>query len=125
MRSIDEHNFSTEVLESTVPVLVHFWAPWCGLCRAIEPLLRAVEAEAGDRLQIAGINADRSLQLASQYQLTALPTLILFDGGRVAYRIDGYYGRDDLRLALKDVVRQVATLQFKIQNSKFKIKTSV
>ncbi len=103
LSSIGEQAFTQEVLESSTPVLVHFWAPWCGLCRLINPLLMRFQAEWGGELKIVGFNADQSLKLASTYRLTTLPTLILFEGGLVRHRLEGFRGRDDLRLALEEL----------------------
>ncbi|MBE9076212.1 thioredoxin [Romeria aff. gracilis LEGE 07310] len=104
--TIREINFSQEVLSSSVPVLVHFWAPWCGICRMITPLLNRFQEEYQGQLRIVDVNADESLRLASYYQLTTLPTLIFFRNGEVLKRIDGFSGRDDIRQALDWVMRQ-------------------
>jgi thioredoxin 1 len=103
LSSIGEQAFTQEVLESSTPVLVHFWAPWCGLCQLINPLLMRFQAEWGEQLKIVGFNADQSLKVASTYRLTTLPTLILFEGGLVRHRLEGFHGRDDLRLALEEL----------------------
>jgi thioredoxin 1 len=99
--SVNERTFSQEVLESPTPVLVHFWAPWCGLCRLINPLLMGFRNEWGEQVKLVGINADENLKLANTYRLTTLPTLILFDEGKVVQRLDSFHGRDDLRKALE------------------------
>jgi len=101
--SVNERTFSQEVLESPTPVLVHFWAPWCGLCRMINPLLMGFKSEWGDQVKLVGINADENLKLANAYRLTTLPTLILFEEGKVVYRIDSFHGREDLRRALENI----------------------
>ncbi|HIK34054.1 MAG TPA: thioredoxin fold domain-containing protein [Oscillatoriales cyanobacterium M59_W2019_021] len=102
--SINEQSFDREVFHATTPVLVHFWAPWCGLCRMINPLLDRFGTESGARVKVVGINADDSLKLATRYRLTTLPTLILFDGDRVVQRLEGFHGRDALRLALNEAI---------------------
>jgi thioredoxin 1 len=108
--SINEKSFARDVFDATTPVLVHFWAPWCGLCRMIDPLLRRFQAEWGDRIKVVGINADDSLKLATQYRLTTLPTLILFDGDRVVQRLEGFHGREALRIALEESISPYTTL---------------
>ncbi|WP_199247487.1 co-chaperone YbbN [[Phormidium] sp. ETS-05] len=105
LSSVSEQTFTKEVLESTTPVLVHFWAPWCGVCLMIDPILRAMEAEWGGDIKIVGINADRSLKLACTYRLTTLPTLIWFEGGQVRQRIEGFLGREELRSTLEYLSR--------------------
>lgn len=104
LASINEKSFAQDVFHAPTPVLVHFWAPWCGLCRMINPLLMRFQAEWGDQIKVVGINADNSLKLATQYRLTTLPTLILFDGDRVVQRLEGLYGREALRIALEETI---------------------
>ncbi|MGB6167475.1 MAG: thioredoxin domain-containing protein [Geitlerinemataceae cyanobacterium] len=104
LASINEKSFTQDVFNSSTPVLVHFWAPWCGLCRMINPLLLGFQAEWGDRIKVVGINADNSLKLANQYRLSTLPTLILFDGDRIVQRLEGFHGRDALRIALEESI---------------------
>lgn len=93
---MSEQKFAQEVLESSTPVLVHFGAPWCGPCRMIEPLLTRFQAEWGKQFKLVGINADENLKLSSQYRITTLPTLLFFERGKVIYRLEGLYKRDDL-----------------------------
>lgn len=108
LSSISERAFTQEVLESPIPVLVHFWAPWCGLCRLINPLLMRYQAEWADSLKIVGFNADQSLKIANTYRLKNLPTLILFAGGKIRHRIDGFQGKEDLRQALETITLNYA-----------------
>lgn len=102
--SVSERTFTQEVLESSTPVLVHFWAPWCGLCRLINPLLTRVHSEWGEQVKLVGINADQNLKLANTYRLQSLPTIILIENGKVVHRIDSFQGRDDLRMALEKIM---------------------
>jgi thioredoxin 1 len=109
--SINERNFTQEVYQASSPVLVHFWAPWCGLCRMINPLLLRFQQQSGNRIKVLGINADDSLKLASTYRLTTLPTLILFDGERVIQRLDGFKGRDMVSRSLEEIAKQYAQME--------------
>lgn len=101
--SVSERTFTQEVLESPIPVLVNFWAPWCGLCRNIQPLLLQFQAHCGEPIKLVGVNADENFKLSNAYRLTTLPTLILIEEGTVRQRLDGFRGRDDLRLALEEI----------------------
>ncbi|MEB3359064.1 MAG: thioredoxin family protein [Synechococcales bacterium] len=101
--SANEETFTHDVLNAPIPVLVHFWAPWCGLCRMIEPLLAKLAAEWGGQLRLISVNADENLKLANAYQLKTLPTLVLFDGGVALHRLERFHSTDDLRLALGDL----------------------
>lgn len=102
--STNEQAFVKEVLESSTPVLVDFWAPWCGLCRYIEPLLNRFQAEWGDQIKLVRINADESLRLVSHYRLTTLPTLLLFENGQLRHRLDGFQGQEDLGAAVEKMI---------------------
>lgn len=101
---MQEQTFVQEVLESPTPVLVHFGAPWCGPCRMIEPLLTRFQTEWGKQFKLLSINADESLKLSSQYRITTLPTILLFRGGNVVYRLEGLYRRDDLWTELQKLM---------------------
>jgi thioredoxin 1 len=101
--SVSERTFTQEVLESPIPVLVNFEAPWCGLCRIIHPLLLQFQAECGEQIKLVGVNADQNFKLSTTYRLKSLPTLLLIENGTIQYRLEGFRGRDDLRLALEDI----------------------
>ncbi|BAY25681.1 thioredoxin-related [Calothrix sp. NIES-2100] len=101
--SVSERTFTQEVLESPIPVLVNFEAPWCGLCRIIQPLLLQFQAQCGEQIKLVGVNADQNFKLSTTYRLKSLPTLLLIENGIIQYRLESFRGRDDLRLALEEI----------------------
>jgi thioredoxin 1 len=102
--SLNERTFRQDVLESSIPVLVDFSAPWCGLCRIIQPLLREFQVDWNGQVKLVRVNADENLKLANTYRIKSLPTLLLFEGGQVIQRLDNFNGRDDVRMALKKLM---------------------
>jgi len=98
-----EPTFDNKVLDSPIPVVVHFGAPWCGPCRMIEPLLNRFQAEWGKQFKLVGVNADENLKLSNQYRITTLPTILFFQGGKLIHRLEGLYKRDDLWVELQKV----------------------
>ena len=85
---VSDTNFRAEVLESETPVLVDFWAPWCGPCRVVAPALEQIN-DAREDLRVVKLNVDDNQQTAMQYQVLAIPTMILFRNGQEAKRIQG------------------------------------
>ncbi|WP_353932544.1 thioredoxin domain-containing protein [Okeanomitos corallinicola TIOX110] len=101
--SVSERTFTEEVLESPIPVLVNFEAPWCGLCRIIHPLLLQFQTECNNEIKLVAVNADQNFKLSNTYRLKSLPTLLLIDKGIIRKRLEGFRSRDDLRLALEEI----------------------
>jgi thioredoxin 1 len=104
MLNLTETNFSEEVLRSPVPVLVDFWAEWCGPCKMIAPILDEIAQEYDGRLKIGKVNIDDQQGLASQHGIRAIPTLLLFKNGEVADQIVGLKSKRDLKTNLDRVV---------------------
>jgi thioredoxin 1 len=98
---VNERTFSQEVLQSPVPVLVNFEAPWCGLCRVVHPLLSQIKSNLGDNIKLVGINADNNFKLSNTYKLKSLPTLLLIENGVVKQRLEGFSSREDLLKAFE------------------------
>jgi thioredoxin 1 len=119
--SVTERTFEQEVLESSTPVLVNFSAPWCGLCKAINPLLSQFQAKWGNQVKLVGINADNNFKLANTYKLTSLPTLILFVDGQIMYRLEYFHSRDEIALALDGIALSVA--KGKVRSRQYQIQS--
>jgi thioredoxin 1 len=87
--NINEASFEKAVLQSSVPVLVDFWAPWCGPCKMIGPLLDEIAKESGDRFRIAKVNIDDDPALMQRFNVRAVPTLLFFQGGQLRDQLVG------------------------------------
>lgn len=102
--SLNDQTFRQEVLESATPVLVDFWAPWCGLCRIIHPLMQEFQSDWSEPIKLVRVNADDNLKLANTYRIKSLPTILHFEGGQVVHRLESFNGREDLRRALSTIM---------------------
>jgi thioredoxin 1 len=98
---VTDNNFQAEVLESEVPVLVDFWAPWCGPCRMVAPVVEEIAQERGDALKVVKLNTDENQQTAMTYNVMSIPTLILFRHGQPAKTVIGAYPKKRLEAELE------------------------
>lgn len=89
MTHVTEATFAAEVLQSTTPVLVDFWAEWCGPCRAVAPILEEISKEYGSKIKIVKLNTDEESAIAIKYGITSIPTMNVFVGGQVVKTIVG------------------------------------
>ena len=96
LKDINEMNFQQDVLESRVPVLVDFWAPWCGPCRMMAPEFEKAAAALSPRVRLAKVNTEDNPTLSTRYNIRSIPTLVMFTGGREVARISGALSARDL-----------------------------
>jgi thioredoxin 1 len=94
--AVNDQNFDAEVIQASTPVLVDFWAPWCGPCRAVAPTVDALAAEFSGKLKVVKINTDESGEVAMKYGVTTIPTLMVFKGGEMVERVLGNRPKSDL-----------------------------
>ena len=101
---VSDASFSADVLSSNKPVLVDFWATWCGPCKMVAPVLEEIAAERSDQLTIAKLDVDANPETARDFQVVSIPTLILFKDGQPVKRIVGAKGKAALLRELSDAV---------------------
>jgi thioredoxin len=100
LSEVTDNSFDAEVLESEKPVLVDFWAPWCGPCRVVGPVLEEIAGERED-LRIVKLNIDENQQTAARFQVLSIPTMILFKGGAPVKTVIGAYPKQRLQAELE------------------------
>ncbi len=103
LNEVTDANFQAEVIESEKPVLVDFWAPWCGPCRVVGPVLEEIASERED-LRIVKLNVDENQQTAAAFQVLSIPTMILFKGGAAVKTVVGAYPKKKIEAELAPVL---------------------
>ena len=86
---VTDANFQTEVLESDIPVIVDFWAAWCGPCRMVGPIVEEIAKDQGGRVKVAKLNVDENRETATKYSIMSIPTILLFENGALAKQVVG------------------------------------
>jgi thioredoxin 1 len=103
--TVTRENFDQEVLKSPIPVLVDFWADWCGPCKMLEPVLEELAQEYNGKIKLAKVRADTQQELVNQYNIRAVPTLLLFWNGRVRNQMVGLRSKEEIKEALASVLK--------------------
>lgn len=101
---VSDANFDEEVLKSEQPVLVDFWAVWCGPCKAIAPIVDGVAATYAGKLKVAKVNVDQNGATPSRYGIRGIPTLLFFKGGKIADQVVGYVAQDVIEEKVKKLI---------------------
>jgi thioredoxin 1 len=101
---LDDDSFEKKVLNSDKPVMVDFWAPWCGPCKAIAPTIESLEKEYGDKMIFTKVNVDENPISPSKYGIQAIPTLIFFKNGEIADQITGMVAKEKLEETIKGLL---------------------
>ena len=93
---ITKNNFEAEVLKSDIPVLVDFWASWCGPCRMLSPIVEEIEKEYAGKVKVGKVNVDEEIELAQRFQVASIPTILIFKNGQLAETSIGYRPKEDI-----------------------------
>ena len=93
---LTDENFDSEI-NASVPVVVDFWAPWCGPCKAIAPILEELATELGDAVKICKVNVDNNREIAGKFDIQAIPTILIFKDNKIADRVVGLTAKEDLK----------------------------
>lgn len=104
VKNVDTNNFATDVLEASQPVLVDFWAPWCGPCKMLGPIVETLAEENASKLTVVKINVDENKSLAAQFGIRGIPTLVFFNNGQEVKRLVGAQGKPQLQKVIDEVV---------------------
>lgn len=102
--SVTDQSFQSEVLEADLPVLVDFWAPWCGPCRMVSPVVDAIGEEYAGKLRTCKLNVDENQQTSFKYQVMSIPTLIVFKGGKAVLTLVGFRPKEALMKEIDKVI---------------------
>lgn len=101
MQEFTLDNFETEVLQSELPVLVDFWAPWCGPCKALTPTVEKIAAEVNGKVRVGKCNIDQAPEIAGKFSIMSIPTILIFHKGEIASQIIGLVQKDKIMDKLK------------------------
>jgi len=101
---INEQNFEQEVVNSDIPVLLDFWAPWCGPCKMLLPVIDEVAKEYDGKIKVGKVNTDENMSLSSKFQITSIPCLIIFKGGKAINKMVGFRPKNDIMKEIDNVL---------------------
>ena len=102
---LNEKNFESEVINSKIPVLVDFWAPWCAPCKMIAPILEDIAKNYEGKLKVGKLNTDENMDLSSKYQVTSIPTLLFIKDGKAINKIIGFKSKNELINIVNNLIK--------------------
>lgn len=100
IQELDNSNFDSAVTSASTPVLVDFWAPWCGPCKALAPILDQLASELAGKVSVCKVNVDDASEIAGKFNIRSIPTLLVFKDGKVVDQMVGLASKDDLKARL-------------------------
>ncbi|MGL5514700.1 MAG: thioredoxin [Sporomusa sp.] len=100
----NENNFQEEVLDAAIPVLVDFWAPWCGYCTRLAPIMDELAQELSDQIKVVKINVDENRSLAQRYGIMSLPTMVVFKDGELLEKLTGYMPKASIAAKVEQLI---------------------
>lgn len=104
VKPVNSSNFDSEVLKADIPVLVDFWAEWCMPCKMLSPIVEEISQDLSDKLKVVKVNVDENPDLATNYGIQAIPTLLVFKDGNVVGEIVGYISKKALKDKLEEII---------------------
>ncbi len=103
-KSVDHNNFEKEVIETDKPVLIDFWAAWCGPCRILSPVIDEVAEEVGDKAKVFKVNVDENPELSQKFRITSIPSLLFFKNGQLAQKQIGVQSKVTIKKTIDDLL---------------------
>lgn len=101
---INEKNFEQEVIKSDIPVLLDFWASWCGPCKMLLPVIDEIAKEYAGKIKVGKVNTDENMALSSKFQITSIPCLIIFKGGKAINKLTGFIPKNKIKEEIDNIL---------------------
>jgi thioredoxin 1 len=102
--AITQANYESEVVKSPIPVLIDFWAPWCGPCRMLAPVIDELAKEFAGKIKVAKLNTDENIEISTQFQISSIPTILIFKNGKPVEKVVGFKQKGELVALINKVL---------------------